>query len=87
MAKQTRPTTQEVIQEVTVPVGTEAVVNGQVRLIGAATTGDRTGLSRWTLWRHEAAGKFPRHIKVGTKTLWIESEVNAWIAARIAERG
>jgi prophage regulatory protein len=31
-------------------------------------------------------GLFPRPVKVGQKRAWVEIEVHAWIAARIAER-
>lgn len=37
-------------------------------------------------WRLIRAGKFPKPIKVGSRNAWIESEVDAWIQDRIAER-
>ena len=37
--------------------------------------------------RLEDAGKFPRRIRLGQGRVgWLESEVNDWLAARIAER-
>ena len=46
-----------------------------------------TGKSRSTLYREIAAGLFPRSVRIGeNSTAWLESEVNAWIAARVAER-
>jgi prophage regulatory protein len=59
----------------------------QIRFIDSRKNEQRVGLSRWTIWRMETDGKFPKSIKVGGKRLWIESEVEAWMAARIAERG
>ena len=39
------------------------------------------------IWRLEGAGLFPMHIKLGPgRNGWIESEVDAWIKAKIAER-
>jgi len=37
-------------------------------------------------WRLIKAGKFPRPIKIGTRNLWPEDEIDAFIKARIAER-
>jgi predicted DNA-binding transcriptional regulator AlpA len=58
----------------------------ELRFIDSKTTEDRTGTSRWTLWRWEEEGKFPRSIKLKNKRVWIESEVLAWMQKRIAER-
>ena len=51
------------------------------------------GLSRMTLHTYEAAGKFPKRLVLATKADgtpqrvgWLESEVQAWIKARAAER-
>jgi prophage regulatory protein len=45
-----------------------------------------TGLSRSTIYRLVADEKFPRPVKVETTTAWLLSEIEAWIAARRAER-
>jgi prophage regulatory protein len=37
----------------------------------------------WRLWK---AGKFPRPVKVGSRNAWVESEIDVWIAERIAAR-
>jgi predicted DNA-binding transcriptional regulator AlpA len=45
----------------------------------------RTGLSRTHIHRLEAAGKFPRRIKLSpAASAWIESEIDAWASARVA---
>jgi prophage regulatory protein len=37
--------------------------------------------------RLEKEGKFPRRVQVGSnRVAWLESEVEAWVAARVAER-
>jgi prophage regulatory protein len=55
---------------------------------------DRDGLkakgikySKPQLWRLVKAKKFPAPIKIGeARSAWVESEIDAWIAAKIAER-
>ena len=47
---------------------------------------DRIGLHRATVYRMMATGEFPTPVKIGTRSLWVESEVQAWISARIADR-
>ena len=46
----------------------------------------RTGLSRSTRWRMERTGKFPRRKPISANAVgWLESEIDAWIAALTAE--
>lgn len=41
-----------------------------------------TGLSKTTIHRLEAAGRFPRRRKVGLRAVaWLASEIEAWQAA------
>jgi prophage regulatory protein len=43
----------------------------------------RVALSRTTIWRLEAAGRFPRRRRLSERSVgWILSEVEAWLAAR-----
>jgi prophage regulatory protein len=45
----------------------------------------RTGLSRSSIYAFVAAGKFPAPVSLGDRAVgWLESEVNEWIAGRIA---
>src|SRR5262245_42660999 len=49
----------------------------------------RTGLSRTTIWRLIKAKKFPRPVPItdsGYAVGWVESEVEAWMQARIEQR-
>lgn len=44
-----------------------------------------TGLSRSQIYRLEAAGQFPSHVKLGASaSAWIDREVAQWQADRIA---
>ncbi len=46
----------------------------------------RTGLARSTLYEAIAANRFPKPVKLGSRSVaWVASEVDEWIAARIAE--
>ena len=43
--------------------------------------------SKAHLWRLWTAGKFPRPIKLSaSRNVWLESDVDAWIKSRLAER-
>lgn len=43
--------------------------------------------SKVTLWRWERADRFPKRVTIShQKIAWVESEVNAWLAARISAR-
>lgn len=48
----------------------------------------RTGLSNTALYSAMSRGLFPRPVSLGTgrAVAWLQSEVDAFIAARIAER-
>ncbi|WP_448187927.1 helix-turn-helix transcriptional regulator [Azospirillum sp. sgz301742] len=48
---------------------------------------ERVGYSRMHLFRMEREGRFPKRIPLGPNSVgWLESEVDAWIAARVAKR-
>jgi prophage regulatory protein len=38
------------------------------------------------IWRLIGAGKFPKPVKIGSKNVWVEAEIDALIKLRIAER-
>lgn len=47
----------------------------------------RTGLSRSTIYLRIQEGTFPKSISLGPRAVgWIESEIEAWLAACIADR-
>jgi prophage regulatory protein len=53
----------------------------QERLIAEAECRARSGLSRVQRWRLEREGRFPRRLRLGTRTVrWRLSEILAWIA-------
>jgi prophage regulatory protein len=47
----------------------------------------KTGLSHASLYRLIAKGAFPKPIKLGERASgWVEAEIDAWLAARVAAR-
>lgn len=47
----------------------------------------RTGLSRSTIYDRIRAGTFPAPVSLGAKAVgWLDHEVDAWLADRIAQR-
>jgi len=48
----------------------------------------QTAVSKTTIWRLERQGRFPKRIRISPRRVgWLQSEVDAWINERIAERG
>jgi len=45
----------------------------------------RSGLSRSSIYKLMAEGKFPQHIKLGERAVgWRSSDIDAWIASRVS---
>lgn len=38
-------------------------------------------ISRATAWKLDSTGRIPRPIRLGRRTLWSRSELDAWVAA------
>lgn len=46
-----------------------------------------TGLARASVYRYMDQGCFPKTVSLGDRAVaWVESEVQEWVLARIAER-
>ena len=43
-----------------------------------------TSLSRSHVYRLQGLGEFPKSVKLGARTAWIESEIESWLQERIA---
>ena len=54
---------------------------GSARLISKCELLDKVPLSYATIWKMMRAGGFPRSRIIGDRTVWVEREVDAWIAA------
>ena len=66
-------------------------VNNLERFLRLKTVKEITGRSTSSIYEAISAGTFPKPVKLNPESrrspvAWIESEVRAWQAARIAER-
>ena len=57
------------------------------RFLRRRSVEDRTGLSRSTIYLFVQNGTFPRPVRIGGRAVaWLESDIDAWIEARLADR-
>jgi prophage regulatory protein len=64
-----------------------SALRNPVRLIREPEVERRTGLPRDRINLEEAAGRFPQRVPLTRRTMaWVESEVDAWVAERVAAR-
>ena len=58
------------------------------RLLHLREVLSRTSLSRTSIYRLMALGDgaFPQSVKLGSRTSWVEAEIESWLQERIAER-
>jgi prophage regulatory protein len=57
------------------------------RLIRLPEVLHRTGMSRSGLYKRIGQGLFPTQIKLGQTSVWLESDIDAWIEAVVAAHG
>jgi prophage regulatory protein len=51
------------------------------------TVKDKTGLTTSQIYEQQKRGEFPASVPLGPRTIgWVSTEVEAWIASRIAAR-
>jgi predicted DNA-binding transcriptional regulator AlpA len=55
--------------------------DAEIRLISKHEVVDRVGVAYPTLWQWMRKGCFPRARALGGKTVWIKSEIDAWLAS------
>lgn len=56
------------------------------RFLTFAQVSAKTACGRTRIYAGIAAGTFPKPVRVGCRSLWVESEVEAWMQERVAER-
>lgn len=58
-----------------------------MKLIKLREVIERTSRPRTRIYLDIKAGTFPAPVKIGPRGIaWVENEIDAWIAARIADR-
>jgi prophage regulatory protein len=58
----------------------------EARLIRFAAVQERVGMGRTAVYELIKAGKFPRPVKVGAASAWIDIEITHWIEELVARR-
>ena len=58
-----------------------------LRLLRLREVIHRCGLGKTAIYTRIRAGELPQPVPLGGVVAWVETEVDAWIEARIAERG
>ena len=59
----------------------------EARLIRLPAVQERVGIGRTAVYELIKAGKFPRPVKVGAASAWIDVEITRWIERLAASRG
>ncbi len=58
-----------------------------MRLIRLKEVMDKTALSRASVYRFVAEGRFPKQVSLGENSVaWVEEEVDDWITDRVNSR-
>ncbi|WP_198136980.1 helix-turn-helix transcriptional regulator [Nitrobacter hamburgensis] len=57
-----------------------------MRFLSKKAVRDLISLSYATIDREEQAGTFPKRLRRGSRVMWLQSEVEEWMRARVAER-
>jgi prophage regulatory protein len=60
---------------------------GEARLIRFLAVQDRVGIGRTAVYELIKAGKFPRPVKIGAASAWIDIEITRWIEHLAVDRG
>lgn len=55
------------------------------RILRFESVSEKVGLKRSAIYQRIREGTFPKQVKVGRASCWIEAEVDAWIDAQIAQ--
>lgn len=62
-------------------------ISQKERFLRLADVMARTGLSRSAIYLNISEGSFPSNINLGPRSVaWLESEIDAWMQARINQR-
>ena len=68
------------------PVASAVDSHGEPRLIRFAAVMQRVSMGRTAVYGLIKAGKFPRPVKVGAASAWIDVEITRWIEELAAKR-
>lgn len=57
-----------------------------MKLIRLSDVLERVALGKTAVYRMISEDEFPRPVKLGTASAWVEQEISDWIAERVARR-
>lgn len=55
------------------------------RLLRMPQVIDRIGLKKTVIYQRIKEGTFPKPVKLGSASVWLEDEINAWIAQQVRQ--
>lgn len=59
-----------------------------MKIVRLAEVKKMTGLGRSSIYKFVSEGTFPKPVSLGVRAVgWVEAEVDAWIGAKVAQRG
>lgn len=62
--------------------------DARTRILRLPEVKARVGLCRASIYQQMATGHFPQSVSIGTRAVgWLEYEIDAWLANKIAARG
>jgi prophage regulatory protein len=75
------------VAEVILSTQTQQVSQSPLRILRLPEVVERVGLKRASIYQHMGQGSFPKSISLGPRAIgWIESEIEAWLTAKIKKR-
>lgn len=77
----------ELPTESPVPESPPAPPSAPIRILRLDQVIEATGLGKTKIYELQAAGEFPMRVQITANTVgWVEEEVQAWLARRVAAR-
>lgn len=64
----------------------QAAPANPTRFLRIAEVLDRVPVSRPTIYRLMDKGEFPKAVRIGSSSRWIESEINNWLNDKVNSR-
>jgi prophage regulatory protein len=69
------------------PIQCDPIPKPEGRILRLKEVVRMVGLSRSTVWNLDREGKFPKHRKLGPRSVgWLDTEVHEWIGTRKCEK-
>lgn len=65
---------------------TDAAPADQTRFLRIRQVLALVPVSRPTIYRMMERGEFPKALRIGSSSLWVESEINKWMNDKVADR-